>query len=267
VSIFISPNMPFDDEGNLVNQSPDAVATESNGGAVAPPGYGEHVLDQLFAGVDMSGFQTPAVQSGLNTPYYPYSHSRAGSVENLNGLAPGNAIAAAALSTRLHDVSLDSSQRNSSYNSLGSLSVPSRSGSRPQSTILTRSNSRDDRSGRSSPEHLEVPELSELNKVPSYATAVRTPARLRAFVSDGVVLPDYESATAPGTPTGSDTSDPLSTIREAPTNITLNRSESAHSAEPRPRSTRPRPVSISSFVLQRFDSSERRRLSWIQVRA
>ena len=298
--------MPFDDEGNLVNQAADAVATESNPGTVAPPGYGEHMLDQLFADIDTTGFHSPLIQSGLNTPYYSRAHSRAGSVENLSGFAgPDGAAAAAALSSRLQSMSqLDAAQRNSSYFSLrsGSSAAPSAVASRRQSTVLSRSSSREEgasapSTGRTSPEHVDyaATEVAELSKVPSYATAVRTPVRPRSIFADGIALPDYEAATsAPPSPAGSDVGDPLATIVEVPSIRVappppppmLARSPSTASSSGsssgaslsarlaagptlRPRTTRSRPSSISSFLmLQRMDSHpERRRFSWVSSRA
>ncbi|KAI0199775.1 arrestin domain-containing protein [Astrocystis sublimbata] len=111
VTIFISPNMPIDDEGEIVG-TPDGTTSEilEERGNMAPPGYGQHVLDQLYDGVDTSGIltpgvPTPGVQSGINTPFYALS--RAGSSENLGSLAQGAAITPAALSSRLQNVSLD----------------------------------------------------------------------------------------------------------------------------------------------------------------
>ncbi|KAM5375830.1 hypothetical protein ACJZ2D_005752 [Fusarium nematophilum] len=226
VSIFISPNMPLDEEGNLVDQSPNPT-NERELTTIAPPGYGEHVLDQLYEDVDMSGFQTPGFQSGVNSPFY--AQSRAGSTENLAAaLSHSRPVAPAALSSRLADVSLDPSQRNASYTSVGSVGSPgfmsptsaphaAAPRSEPASTALTRSNSAGDDSSRNSSEHvdLDVSDLTELNKVPSYQTAVKTPARSRAGTGD-VALPDYQTAlSAPRTPPAADhVADPLDPISE-----------------------------------------------------
>ncbi|KAM6534955.1 Arrestin-C domain-containing protein [Fusarium falciforme] len=223
VSIFISPNMPLDEEGNLVDQSPSQT-TEQELTTIAPPGYGEHVLDQLYEDVDINGFQTPGFQSGVNSPFY--AQSRSGSAENLAAaLTHSRPVAPAALSSRLADVSLDPSQRNSSYTSIGSAGFMSPTSaphaaaprSEPASAALTRSNSAGDDSSRNSSEHvdLDVSDLTELNKVPSYQTAVKTPARSRSGTGD-VVLPDYQTAlSAPRTPPATDhPADPLGTISE-----------------------------------------------------
>ncbi|KAH7175794.1 hypothetical protein EDB81DRAFT_751251 [Dactylonectria macrodidyma] len=225
ISIFISPNMPLDEQGNLVDQSPNTPA-EQVLGTMAPPGYGEHVLDQLYEDVDMSGFQTPGIQSGVSSPFY--AQSRSGSSDNLAAaLTHSRPVAPAALSSRLADVSLDPSQRNTSYTSIGSASgfasptsAPLAAAPRsepPSSGALTRSNSAGDDSSRNSAEHLDLDpnEFFELNKVPSYQTAVRTPARSRA-TSGNVPLPDYQTAlSAPRTPPAADiVTDPLGTISE-----------------------------------------------------
>src|ERR1019366_6396703 len=84
----------------------------------APPLYGEHVLDQLYADVDQSGMMTPAPQSGMNTPFY--NQSRAGSSENLAALAgephSSGAVTPAALSSRLQNLNMGS--RNNSFRRL-----------------------------------------------------------------------------------------------------------------------------------------------------
>lgn len=209
VSIFISPNMPFDDQGNLVNQAPGATPADQDMSTLAPPGYGEHVLDQLYEDVDPAGFHTPGIQSGVNSPYY--AHSRAGSADNLAALADHAPVAPAALSSRLANVSMDSPRRNSSYTSMhsvmGRTSPPSgpqgaAPRSEPQSASLTRCNSREDHSRRTSVEHFDADEtdIAELSRVPSYATAVRTPARSRTQTGSCPV-PDYQTAlSAPRTP-------------------------------------------------------------------
>lgn len=228
VSIFISPNIPFDEQGNLLSQNQGSGVASTENASIAPPGYGEHVLDQLYEDVDVSGFQTPAIQSGVSSPFY--SHSRSGSAENLASLAHPAPIAPAALSSRLADVSIDPSQRNRSYTSMPSHShspsgrVSPTSGvhgsaprSEPPSQNLTRSNSEEDHSARNSTEHVDLDpaEFAELNRVPSYATAVRTPARSRAQPAAGLV-PDYQTALhAPRTPPATDIiPEPLGTISE-----------------------------------------------------
>lgn len=215
--------MPLDEQGNLVDQTPGDVSA-ADVGAAAPPGYGEHILDQLYDDVDMSGFQTPAIQSGVSSPFY--AQSRSGSSDNLPAGAHSAPVAPAALSSRLADVSLDPSQRNASYSSVHSVTASgmmspgafhhSAPRSEPQSAALTRSNSEEDESGRNSPDDVDIDmsEFAELNRVPSYATAVRTPAnRSRAGTA---AVPDYLTAlSAPRTPPATDlTPDPLSTISE-----------------------------------------------------
>ncbi|OHE97992.1 arrestin [Colletotrichum orchidophilum] len=226
ISIFISPNMPLDEHGVLVDQAPGAPAT-AEVTRIAPPGYGEHVLDQLYEDVDMSGFQTPAIQSGFSSPFY--AQSRAGSSENLASLAMmnGHGVAPAALSHRLQNVSLDPTNRNTSFNSLNAItedvavptSVPTGENSQSHSRALTRHNSAEEHlnshsSGRNSPEHLDFSDMATLSKVPSYTTAVKTPLR-RGPSSDA--LPDYFSAmSAPNTPPASEVpvADPLGMIPE-----------------------------------------------------
>ncbi|PHH62641.1 hypothetical protein CDD80_1336 [Ophiocordyceps camponoti-rufipedis] len=216
VSIFISPNVPFDEQGNLMSQAHGSSSLAGQDAAtMAPPGYGEHVLDQLYEDVEPAGLHTPGLQSGVSSPFY--AHSRTGSADNLAVMA-NNAlmIAPAALSSRLADVSLDGPRRNSSYTSMHSDLVPGRS--EPASASLTRSNSREEQSRRNSADHIEMDEVdfADLNRVPSYATAVRTPARLRPQTGTFAV-PDYQTALhAPRTPPGMDMgiAEQLTTIPE-----------------------------------------------------
>ena len=215
--------MPMDEQGNLVDQEPGAIAAEQTLSSMAPPGYGQHILDQLYDDVDMSGFQTPALQSGVASPFY--SHSRAGSSENLASMADAGPIAPAALSSRLANVSLDPSQRNTSYSSLPTASgrmsptpAPQASAERSDlpSAELSRSNSSEERSGQNTPDEIDIDmsEFAELNRVPSYATAVRTPVRSQVNLAD--LLPDYVTAlSAPRTPPATDvTTETLSPISE-----------------------------------------------------
>lgn len=222
VSIFISPNIPFDEQGNMVSSAPGEAGVSQQAAGAAPPGYGEHILDQLYEDMDTSGFQTPGIQSGVSSPFY--AQSRSGSAENLHAMGHHTSpIAPAALSSRLADVSLDPSQRSISYYSLNSLSgrvspnhstgagvghgSSSAARSEPPSNNLTRSNSEEEGSDRASTEHvhLDPGEFAELNRVPSYATAVRTPARSRVQTPGAGPLPDYQTAlSAPRTPPATD---------------------------------------------------------------
>lgn len=177
---------------------------EVDHGAIAPPGYGEHLLDQLYDEMDMSGFQTPAIQSGVSSPFY--IQSRAGSQENLAALINGAPFTPSALSSRLADVSLDPTERNTAFNATSLGSAPR---TEPASTALTRSNSGEDdqhhspsgrqsgrASGRHSPEnniHIDESEFAVLNKVPSYSTAVRSPVVARSQ-AETYNLPDYQTA-------------------------------------------------------------------------
>ncbi|VBB80206.1 Putative protein of unknown function [Podospora comata] len=214
VTIFISPNMPLDEDGNLVRQVP--VGTPSlQVAAIAPPGYGEHVLDQLYEDMDPTGLQTPAGGlSAVNSPIY--GRSRASSVENLNALyhgasSPVNGVPFSAnqLTARLQ-TQLNQHNRNQSWPTMrpaeSARHMPSYASeldtedartdeqSAPPSLPLTRHNSDDDESAL---QHLDYAELEELSKVPSYQTAVKTPVRPLAYN----VLPDYETATSvPSTP-------------------------------------------------------------------
>ncbi|KAL5347712.1 hypothetical protein ACLOAV_007121 [Pseudogymnoascus australis] len=239
VTIFISPNVPLDEAGNLLDQTPNNIHTldiDSH----APPLYGEHIMDQLYADIDSSGHMTPAASSGMNTPLY--LHSRSGSAENLaslNGMA-STAVRPDILSSRLHNLSIapgtpgsfrrrgDGSGGNTprvtfsddNLVHLGTSSaphppsgyfdqVPHPHGTTSRSNPISRHPSDEDvRNGRTSaitsghqtPEHIDYSDLS-LNKVPSYATAVRAPIRSMTL-NEPEPLPNYDMAiSAPPSPT------------------------------------------------------------------
>ena len=86
VSLYISPNLPINEDNVLVDQSPQAsrAAVENDLTHSAPPLYGEHMLDKLYSEVDPSGYLTPGL--ALSTPGTPYLHSRQPSHDNLRSL-------------------------------------------------------------------------------------------------------------------------------------------------------------------------------------
>ena len=95
----------------MTTQNPRAIDAESLS-AMAPPGYGEHRLDQLYNDVDTSGFQTPAVASGRVTPLGAIS--RTASVNNLASMDNTNFhdLAANTLRNRLNNLGNDSQQQS-----------------------------------------------------------------------------------------------------------------------------------------------------------
>lgn len=226
VTIFLSPNMPLDDEGNLVHGTPLSASPEE-ARVMAPPTYGDHVLDEIFRDADdNTGLQTPGIlptsggTSGMASPFY--AHSRAGSSENVAALlamTDMTEISAQALQSRLQNVSLDPSHRNTSWQSMASLSgaaTPhhlqepqllshSAPQSAPHSAPLSRQPSpeHEHSSGSNTPHHIDLAGLTELSKVPSYKTAVRTPVKPLMNSSQNGALPDYRtavSASAPSSP-------------------------------------------------------------------
>ena len=213
--------MPLTADGCLVDQTPTSTQS-ADITSHAPPLYGEHILDQLYADIDQSGLMTPAPQSGMNTPFSGLS--RAGSSENLASLGemfstPNGAVPPAALSSRLQN--LNAGSRNSSF--LRRQTGTGSGGNTPHSvphnddvgyfdgphshhsTPLSRRTSEEDNhnvsnmnSGQHTPEHIDFSDLGDLTKVPSYQTAVRAPIRGMNY-SD--VVPNYDTAiSAPPSP-------------------------------------------------------------------
>lgn len=210
-------------------------------------------MDQLYAGIES---MTPSASSGMNTPLY--IHSRSGSVENLaslNGIA-STAIRPDVLSSRLHNLSIaphtpgafrrraDGSGGNTPHVTfssdnlaqLGASSAPHQPsgyfdqvphGVASRSNPISRHPSDEDvRSGRTSainsgyqtPEHIDYSEL-QLNKVPSYGTAVRAPIRSMTF-NEPEPLPNYDMAmSAPPSPTRTHSFPVTRTVNEQPRNI------------------------------------------------
>lgn len=227
--------MPLDEDGNIVSQAPNgerAPGTDNEMSNMAPPGYGQHVLDQLYDDVDPIGIMTPSnMQSGINTPFYALS--RSGSSENVTLVGQDGAVPPAALSSRLLNVSLNDSNRHSirshgsgsgtttPFNLLADDEQPSDL-SQPHSTDLSRRTSEEDYSRGHShastppePEHAEFLDMAQLSKVPSYTTATRTPLpRTQSFPGLGA-LPDYQTAiSAHNSPTRTVLNDPMDTIAE-----------------------------------------------------
>lgn len=237
VAIFISPNMPLDDEGNLVTASPGATeAAMDETRYMAPPGYGQHILDQLYEDVDLSGLITPGLQSGIATPFY--AQSRAGSSENLASSAYGAGVTPAALSSRLQSVSLEAGQDRTFLllqNDPGSGTMTphhpqdqhnSTGNSSHHSPELSRRTSEEEHVGHSGhqtpPVHTEFPSMEQLSKVPSYTTATRTHLPRTPSYNGSLVLPDYNTAmSAPGSPTHA-IADSMETITEGAANTTSN---------------------------------------------
>ena len=210
--------MPLNSDGCLVDQTP--LSTQSVDIAHhAPPLYGEHLLDQLYADMDQSGLMTPAPQSGMNTPFY--AQSRSGSHENLSSSYGADshqngAVPPAALSSRLQN--LNANSRNSSYrrlhhpdsggntphpapndSELGYFDQGSHSGysSNPLSRRVSEEEDHEFptiiASGLQTPEHIDYSEMGDLTKVPSYSTAIKTPVRGMSYSN---VLPNYSTATS-----------------------------------------------------------------------
>ncbi|KAF2494718.1 carbon catabolite repression protein cred [Lophium mytilinum] len=225
--LFISPNLPpNEDQSVLIDHniiSSNALRDEAN--QTAPPLYGLHQLDELYNGIDTSGFMTPGgANSGLNTPFY--SQSRSGSNEDipttLDAVAheDGPGASASALHTRLSNLSMaqngrqarfippHNADRSRSYHSSGNSTPHTEDqGSSSQPNSYRSGRGYFDMRGSANPaEESGSPEynMEALSKIPSYNTAVRTPARTPLSEN----LPTYEIATSrPASPAHTPRSD------------------------------------------------------------
>ncbi|OOQ84251.1 putative HECT-type ubiquitin ligase-interacting protein creD [Penicillium brasilianum] len=223
VSIFISPNMPIDENNNLRDQTPVAARrTVDEFANQAPPLYGEHQFDQLYSELDPSGYRTPGPGSGgPGTPFGPLSRNiSAENLASMNALTNTD-ISASALHSRLttlnasrfghqspsepsHDSPTESHPNSRQLNvHFGDYFGPS-SGSNshsPGSPEMSRRASDEvdhERipSGMATPFHPQYAEVETLSRVPSYSTAVR--AAVGPCDSN---LPDYNAVIASGLPT------------------------------------------------------------------
>ena len=213
--IFLSPNLPLDENNNLINQNAQAIASESL--TSAPPMYGEHQFDQLYNDVDPSGYMTPAGgASGFATPFY--SQSASTSTENLASMdmmASGN-IAPNVLQHRLNNLDTAGANRFARDRAHGSTSgdeipehespefsatqshLPGRGYfDNPTGTTSRHSNSNSNPVSRriseedpwaATPQHIEF-SSEEMSKVPSYSTALQSRAMP---INDN--LPNYQTA-------------------------------------------------------------------------
>ncbi|KAI1942063.1 hypothetical protein LOZ66_001544 [Ophidiomyces ophidiicola] len=231
VHIFISPNLPIDENNNIIDQSHNSVHTvDFYLAQQAPPLYGEHRFDQLYGDMDPNGYFTPGTHSGVASPLE--SHSRNLSAENLT-MAPagrrGGDICAHALHNRLTDLHLlrrrssgppatpppeplstapaddphhpqqQQQQQQRRRRSLPTDALPSIMGELELATTDggSRRSSEDAAalSGLATP-NPHFSEVEDLCRVPSYSTALRSSAKTHYDRS----LPNYQAATASNPP-------------------------------------------------------------------
>ncbi|KAL2264865.1 hypothetical protein VTJ83DRAFT_7375 [Remersonia thermophila] len=215
VSIFISPNMPPDENGAINRQLPNGASREA--ATMAPPAYELHKLDQLYEDMDSGAYLASGAASGVSSPLR--ARSRSASSENLHAMQlQRGAIQPDVLAHRLQSMALDQRHRNLSWTSnlsaAGAIhpdvtSYPAdaaRGDALTPLTPLTRHSSGEPApaSGfETPPQHLDFLEVAALSRVPSYDTALRTP--VRPLTSQDSALPDYLTAlsapaSAPGSP-------------------------------------------------------------------
>ncbi|KAL6714581.1 hypothetical protein ACLMJK_008006 [Lecanora helva] len=221
--VFISPNLPLDDDNNLINQGSHIVDAAAAMDELTPPQYGEHQFDQLYSEIDPTGYMTPAGgPSGMSTPFQ--SRSRSVSSENLTSLTgiAASDLVENALQSRLNnlavpggnrlgrDRSFERSQLSCSGDGQGEhrdesatnmLNPVARGASISQdvnqmgyanSGSVSRRESEEDNmtSGYVTPQHIEY-SAENLAKVPSYTAALQS--QTRTPINNG--LPTYQSAT------------------------------------------------------------------------
>ncbi|KAI4222276.1 MAG: hypothetical protein L6R36_006275 [Xanthoria steineri] len=168
VQIYISPALLMAEDNtistdHLCGVNPGAFAVG------APPQYGQHRSDLLYSDLDPAGYVTPAGNlSGFNTPYN--SQSRRGSSDNLAALALASTTASftpIALQSRLNNLdNATSADRTSSH-------APNNSSSSENPSATLSRQVSDESTDPCSPQHFEY-SPKQMNKVPSYSTALRS---------------------------------------------------------------------------------------------
>ena len=227
--IFLSPNLPIDDNNNLVDSSGRAAISAFGLNDLTPPQYGEHQFDQLYSEIDPSGYVTPGgPRSGLTTPFQ--GRSRSVSAEGVSVGAEDDTttsgIPVSVLQSRLNSLNMAGAtairiprDRSQLATSGDGIQGQNGSGDSPVDNVLPRNASAsqagyfDNREGTPnghtpgenmnrrvseeeeelapshSPQHVEF-SAEDLAKVPSYTTALRS--NPRTPINEG--LPSYYTA-------------------------------------------------------------------------
>lgn len=256
----------------------------------APPVYGEHQFDQLYSDVDPSGYRTPgAALSAAATPYSHSRNISSENLASLDAVTNAPTIvSASALQHRLQDLRLNdriiptiahedheamvnggtsrrgsqihingdySAAENGSGHQSGEGSHGHNSGfnSVPDSNDVSRRTSNEDQqhtSGIATPS-FHTDHFEDLSKVPSYSTAVRTPApRTNAA---GAELPAYGTCVTESRPP----------IPAPPASAHLRKSNASSYPPLETQHMRPSPSNRNLSYLQ----DDERRLRLLQNRA
>lgn len=204
ITIFISPNLSLNADGCLRSQAQQRLQV-ADIILHPPPQYGKHILDQLYPSTDQSNGMTPGSQSRISSPVY--NHGRSGLLENLGPLdgsvyptripplifsftlpsfdATDLRRRLTGLRSRERTVNLDTGL--SDYRPDQAEHIDGLNGHTYEDyggiTYLT--------SSRDTSEHVDYSNLGDINKVPSYSTALRAPIPSSA---SSAVLPDYVAA-------------------------------------------------------------------------
>ncbi|GAM82544.1 hypothetical protein ANO11243_005260 [Dothideomycetidae sp. 11243] len=218
VKLFISPNLPIDDENQVQMGMTNMTEEELNNTEatiVAPPVYGRHQLDEIYSEIQPSGYHTTN-HSGGATPNVALS--RRGSNENLPvAITPDTQrgqVNSALLRSRLASLQDDGTmptsnlaQHSASYHSSGNVSprpgyahrMPSYTHrSTPHNTTPHSTSGSQSRRGSSdSPPQPQINhpafDMEGLSRIPSYGTALRSPNIPSPFAENP---PSYFEATS-----------------------------------------------------------------------
>ncbi|KAF4454275.1 hypothetical protein F53441_3276 [Fusarium austroafricanum] len=108
VSIFISPFMTLDDQGNLIDQSPSAQGPPNE--SVVPPVYGEHILDQLYDNVEDWQVPRHSPQPDTSGPNRSDTHAQHHTDSNASQTGESSNTHESSQYNQTHDLSRSSSE-------------------------------------------------------------------------------------------------------------------------------------------------------------
>ncbi|PNS14230.1 hypothetical protein CAC42_6743 [Sphaceloma murrayae] len=223
VKLFISPNLPIDEENHVQAGMTNMTEEELNNQEStvnAPPEYGQHQLDELYGDLQPSGYHTTA-PSGFATP--AAALSRRGSNDNLHGLSTitpegqhGISINSALLRSRLASLQEDSLPLPNStphspvYSSSHGTTSPRPFGvhsysstgiftnrstppiQSPHSASLPQSRRASDELDPAPPTRNDY-DMNDLTRIPSYGTALRSSGNVTPYTE---YPPSYMEATS-----------------------------------------------------------------------
>ncbi|KAK2733389.1 hypothetical protein FQN57_002146 [Myotisia sp. PD_48] len=203
IVIFLSPDLPLDDNNNVIDQSPESIfRAQQLLSQPAPPLYGEHHFDMLYSELSPYGYHTPGPYSVPGSPYGLSSRNlSAENLSSLHNLSRDN-VSPSALHSRLSNLNIPNSESSRDLHAEQQPSLTRRRSQTSPAVIngfnslmtpdFSRRGSEEDNlsSGVATP-RARFREVEDMSRVPSYSAALQS--RTNVYSAD---LPNYEVATA-----------------------------------------------------------------------